>query len=64
MTTAGEGDNAATGFVLELARALHEYGTPAHHLEVALESVAKALDLTAEFFSTPTSIMIGFGHRM
>ena len=64
MTTAGEVETAATGFVLELARALHEYGTPAHHLEVALESVARGLGLTAEFFSTPTSIMIGFGHRL
>lgn len=64
LTTAGEVETAATGFMLELARALHEYGTPAHHLEVALESVARGLGLTAEFFSTPTSIMIGFGHRL
>ncbi len=52
---------AATSFVLELARALHEYGTPSHRLEVALETVATRLGLTAEFFSTPTSIMVGFG---
>ncbi len=52
---------AATGFVLELARALHEYGTPAHRLEAALQTVASRLGLRAEFFSTPTSIMIGFG---
>lgn len=64
LTNAGEGETAAASFVLELARALHEYGTPAHHLEVALESVASGLGLTAEFFSTPTSIMIGFGHRL
>lgn len=51
----------ATGFVLELARAMHEYGTPAHRLESALATVADRLDLTAEFFSTPTSIMVGFG---
>jgi len=61
MTAADDLQTAATGFVLELARALHEYGTPAHHLEVALQTVARALGLTAEFFSTPTSIMIGFG---
>ena len=65
ITTAGEVETtAATGFVLELARALHEYGTPAHHLEAALETVAKGLGLNAEFFSTPTSIMIGFGYRL
>jgi len=52
---------AATGFVLELARALHEYGTPAHRLEVDLQTVSTRLGLTAEFFTTPTSIMVGFG---
>ncbi len=52
---------AATGFVLELARALHTYGTPAHRLEVDLSMVAHRLGLTAEFFTTPTSIMVGFG---
>jgi uncharacterized membrane protein YjjP (DUF1212 family) len=62
MTATGElRAAAATGFVLELARALHEYGLPAHRLEVALETVAIRLGLTAEFFSTPTSIMVGFG---
>ncbi len=59
-----EPQSAATGFVLDIARALHEYGTPAHHLEVALETVARSLGLAAEFFSTPTSIMIGFGQRL
>jgi uncharacterized membrane protein YjjP (DUF1212 family) len=64
MTTAGEVETATTGFVLELARALHECGTPAHHLETALDTVARGLGLKAEFFSTPTSIMIGFGYRL
>lgn len=48
-------------FVLELARLLHAYGMPAHRLELALQTVADQLGLTAEFFSTPTSIMVGFG---
>jgi len=62
MTATGElRAAAATGFVLELARALHEYGTPAHRLEVALQTVATRLGLVAEFFTTPTSIMVGFG---
>lgn len=52
---------AASGFVLELARALHTYGTPAHRLEVDLSMVATRLGLTAQFFTTPTSIMVGFG---
>ncbi|HYW31881.1 MAG TPA: threonine/serine exporter family protein [Gemmatimonas sp.] len=52
---------AATSFVLELAKALHAYGTPAHQLEAQLSQVAGRLGITAEFFSTPTSIMIGFG---
>ncbi len=48
-------------FVLELARLLHAYGMPAHRLELALQTVADQLGLKAEFFSTPTSIMVGFG---
>ena len=43
MTATGELRAAArTGFVLELARALHQYGTPSHRLEAAL-----GVDLTA-----------------
>jgi uncharacterized membrane protein YjjP (DUF1212 family) len=53
--------SVSTRFVLELARALHVHGTPAHRLEVLLSTVARRLGLTAEFFSTPTSIMVGFG---
>jgi uncharacterized membrane protein YjjP (DUF1212 family) len=53
--------DAAMRFVLELARALHVFGTPANRLETALESVALRLGLEAQFFSTPTSIMMGFG---
>jgi hypothetical protein len=60
-TATDDPQNAATSFVLELARALHEYGTPAHHLEAAMQIVVRALGLNAEFFSTPTSIMVGFG---
>jgi uncharacterized membrane protein YjjP (DUF1212 family) len=52
---------STTTFVLELARALHAHGTPAHQLEAVLSQVATRLGLTAEFFSTPTSIMVGFG---
>lgn len=49
-------------FLLQLARALHKHGTPAHRLETALAITARRLGLEAEFFSTPTSIMIGIGN--
>ncbi|MCA9680166.1 MAG: threonine/serine exporter family protein [Kofleriaceae bacterium] len=48
-------------FVLALARALHRYGTPAHQLEDALAVIASHLGLRAQFFSTPTTILISFG---
>ncbi|MDQ6612573.1 MAG: threonine/serine exporter family protein [Gemmatimonadota bacterium] len=57
----GEAHDHATHFLLELARALHVHGTPANRLETALESVAARLGLIAQFFSTPTSIMVGIG---
>jgi uncharacterized membrane protein YjjP (DUF1212 family) len=60
----GPAHDAATQFVLELARALHIYGTPANRLETALENVAARLGLEAQFFSTPTSIMVGFGSNL
>ncbi|MBL0938016.1 MAG: threonine/serine exporter family protein [Gemmatimonadaceae bacterium] len=50
---------AARRFILQLARALHQHGTPAHRLEAALSSAANQLGFKAEFFSTPTSIMVG-----
>src|SRR5215204_308669 len=50
-------------FVLELARALHAHGTPAHELERVLSQVSSRLGLRAVFFSTPTSIMVGFGEQ-
>ncbi|MEN9508610.1 MAG: hypothetical protein RLZZ621_1173 [Gemmatimonadota bacterium] len=48
-------------FLLELARSLHRHGTPAHRLERALTSAARRLGIRAEFFTTPTSIMVGIG---
>ncbi|MFO0072072.1 MAG: threonine/serine exporter ThrE family protein, partial [Gemmatimonas sp.] len=36
-------------------------GTPAHRLEVTLSVLARRLGVQAEFFSTPTSIMVGIG---
>lgn len=57
----GDAHADATRFLLELAKSLHVFGTPANRLESALESVAGRLGIEAQFFSTPTSIMIGFG---
>lgn len=54
-------DREAIGLVLALARALHRYGTPAHRLEEALAVLAGSLGLRAEFFSTPTTIIVTFG---
>lgn len=54
-------DDPRLAFVMTLGRALHRYGVPAHRLEEALEQVARRAGLTSQFFSTPTSIMAGFG---
>ncbi|MGP1347783.1 MAG: threonine/serine ThrE exporter family protein [Phycisphaerales bacterium] len=48
-------------FVLELGRALHGAGTPAHRLEETLSQVSDQLGLISQFFSTPTSLWGGFG---
>lgn len=52
---------AAVRFTLELGRALHRYGTPAHQLENALARVSARLGQEARFFSTPTAIFASFG---
>lgn len=54
-------DVAARRFILQLAKQLHQHGTPAHRLEVTLSVLAQRLGVRAEFFSTPTSIMVGIG---
>lgn len=56
-----DGNDAAVGFVLRLARAMQAYGYPAQRVEHALGEVARRLGLTAQFFSTPTSFMASFG---
>jgi uncharacterized membrane protein YjjP (DUF1212 family) len=54
-------NDAAIGFVLAFARALHRYGTPAHRLEEAIVKVCRSLGLEAEAFTTPTAIVMSFG---
>jgi uncharacterized membrane protein YjjP (DUF1212 family) len=51
----------AIEFVLSLARALHRYGTPAHRLEEGMLECCRRLGLSAEVFSTPTTIIMSFG---
>ncbi len=48
------------GFVVELARRLHQYGTSASRFEVAVAQVAASLDLRAEVWSSPTAIILSF----
>lgn len=48
-------------FILQLGRALHRYGSPAHRLEGALESMASVLKLELHVVSAPTSIVMAFG---
>lgn len=54
-------ERAAIEFVLDLGRALHRFGTPAHRLEEALLECCRRLGLEAEVFSTPTAIILSFG---
>jgi uncharacterized membrane protein YjjP (DUF1212 family) len=54
-------DDPRLAFIMTLGRALHRYGVPAHRLEEALELVSARAGLQGQFFSTPTSIMAGFG---
>lgn len=57
-----EPDPIAVGFVLRLARALHEHGYAAQRLEDVLGVTSDRLGLHGHrFFSTPTSIMAAFG---
>ncbi len=48
------------GFVVELARQLHQYGTSASRFELAVTQAAASLDLRAEVWSSPTAIILSF----
>jgi uncharacterized membrane protein YjjP (DUF1212 family) len=47
-------------FLLELARRLHQYGTSAPRLEMAIAGSAQRLGLGADVWSSPTAIIISF----
>lgn len=53
--------NEELEFLLRSAELLHAYGTPAHRLEEALSACARRMGVRAQFFSTPTSFLAGFG---
>ena len=45
-----------THFILELAKALHAYGLPAHRLEDVMTQITARLGFTCHFFVIPTGI--------
>ena len=49
---------ARIGFVIELARRLHQYGAAAPRLEQAIGNVAQQIGLACDVLSTPTSIVL------
>lgn len=56
-----EGDPPEFRLILRIASALQAYGAPAHRLEEALEHCAQHLGTEAQFFSSPTSLLVGLG---
>ena len=54
---------ARIGFVVELSRRLHEYGTAAPRLEDVINLVSARLGLVCNVLSTPTSIVMSFSDR-
>lgn len=53
--------NRYGALVLNLGRALLHVGSPAHRLESAMQIMADRLNLRAEFFSTPTALIVSLG---
>ena len=49
-------DSDSATFVTTMAHALGTYGTPAHRLEDALETVSKRLGIEGQFFAMPTAV--------
>ena len=57
----GDVDDPRVLFVLDLAKALHAYGMPAHRLDTVLAAMGEHLDLPVHLFTTPTAIIAAFG---
>lgn len=47
-------------FIMELARRLHQYGTSAPRLEMAISGVSQRFGLQADVWSSPTAIIVSF----
>ena len=45
---------------MQVAKALHSYGTPAYRLEQAVDQLARALGLRAQVLATPTALQLAF----
>ena len=60
-TAALPGDSDEVTLVIRATGLLHAYGTPAHRLERVVVNLAESRGLSVEVFSTPTSILLGFG---
>ena len=55
------GSNGPIEYVLRLGRAFHVSGYPAHRVEEVMVQASGRLGLEGQFFSTPTSLLAGFG---
>ena len=58
MTTSELPFGTRAGFVVETARRLHQYGTAAPRLEMAVARVGERLGLRVEVWSSPTAIIL------
>jgi len=48
-------------FVIDVARALHVHGQPAHRVEALLAALSARLGTEGQYFCTPTAVFIAFG---
>ena len=60
-SASGDIEDPRVVFVMDLAKALHAYGMPAHRLETVLSGVGEQLELSVHLFTTPTAIFAAFG---
>lgn len=58
MSALGTSFETRVGFVVETARRLHQYGTAAPRLEMAVARIGERLGLRVEVWSSPTAIIL------
>lgn len=61
MSALGTSFETRVGFVVETARRLHQYGTAAPRLEMAVARIGERLGLRVEVWSSPTAIILSAG---